>query len=297
MATTQQHIDELITTIFYATQDRSVTNVMVGRVLDWLNKRAGQLQSEIESGRRECVKEYEEINRAIASIRETLKGVSTVANSAYGRADTNARSIGQITSRINAMIQQLLKSGCLPQGWGDGLVQGNSGVSEYVDRGTWQSGASYYAGTLNELTGVIETSYVWYMGCKYRCLTSGTGSAPLWNSPDWEFVEGDPEPHIVFTGTDDPTIAFGETKEIGCRVYIYNQDATADVADWEIERDTGSATEDTAWGMKEKAKDFDGSIGLTYASEDDDLGYAGRAVFRVKAYLDGGAEASGELEF
>ena len=70
MATTQQHIDELITTIFYATQDRSVTNVMVGRVLDWLNKRAGQLQSEIESGRRECVKEYEEINRAIASIRE-----------------------------------------------------------------------------------------------------------------------------------------------------------------------------------------------------------------------------------
>ena len=230
-----------------------------------------------------------ELTEATAGLTETKAGLSETKES----LKTLARRVTALEGTGGTTLPQRPVCCCCA---GGATGPGSASVID-VDRGAWKDGESYYAGDVNPATGLRERHHVWYVGCKFRCLTSETESAPLWNSPDWEFVEGDPEPHIVFTGTDDPTIAFGETKEIGCRVFIYNQDATADVADWEIERDTGSATEDTAWGMKEKAKDFDGSIGLTYASDDDDLGYAGRAVFRVKAHLDGGAEASGELEF
>ena len=143
---------------------------------------------------------------------------------------------------------------------------------------------------------MVETSHVWYMGCKYRCLTTGTTDAPRWNSPDWEFEEGDPEPHLVFYGVDDSLIAAGETKNIDCRVYIYNQDATDDVAEWEITRDTGSETEDTAWSLKDKAQDFDGNIDLAYTGTENDLGYEGKASFMVTAKLQSGPEVYGMIE-
>lgn len=45
--TTQEHIDGLITTIWNAQADRSVTNIMVARVLDWLNDREKELKESL----------------------------------------------------------------------------------------------------------------------------------------------------------------------------------------------------------------------------------------------------------
>lgn len=294
--TTQEHIDGLIADIWHAQLDASVTNIMVARVLDWLNRRAAELQSLIEKGETERKKELEAVYRQIEKLTDMLKGVNTVATAAHGRADTNARNISLLGSRINAIIEELIRCGCLSADWGGGSVQEPTVAPEHVDRGPWKGGETYYAGALNETTGLIETSHVWYMGCKYRCLVTGTSDAPRWNSPDWEFEEGDPEPHLQFRGVDDALIAAGETKNIDCRVIIYNQDATDDVADWEITRDTGSETEDTAWSLKDKVQDFDGEIDLAYTGTENDLGYGNKATFLVTARLQEGPEVYGILE-
>lgn len=293
--TTQEYIDGLITYIWQAQLDRSVTNVMVARVLDWLNRRAGELESLIEQGEPERQKELEAVYAQIAKLSDKLKGVNTIATAAHGRADTNARDIQLLDSRVRAIVDYLISSGQLPPGWEWGTGEQPTIAPEHVDRGAWKAGEMYYAATLNKATGMVETSHVWYLGCKYRCLATGTTDAPRWNSPDWEFEEGDPDAHIVFFGTDDHFIAAGETKSIDCRVFIYNQDATADVTEWEISRDTGSETEDTAWSLKDKVQDFDGEIDIAFTSLENDLGYDGKASFLVKARLEAGIEVEDTL--
>lgn len=295
MTTTQEHIDGLIATIWHAQLDRSVTNIMVARVLDWLNKRALELQDEIEKGKTENEKQFAEIRQLISDLESSLKGVSTVASNAYGRTDVNARNIEKLASMVNAIIK-FLQTGEAPEGWNGGFLEMIAGISEDVDRGNWRKGEKYYAGSLNESTGYIETSHVWYLGCKYRCLLTGTELPPLWNSPDWEFEEGDPSPKLVFYGAEDSLIATGETKEIECKVFIYNQDATEDVQKWKIERDTGSEPEDKAWSLKDKAKNFAGNIDIVYSQSENDLGYAERASFKVTADLMEAGKVTGYLE-
>lgn len=46
--TTQELIDGLIATIWHATENRSVTNIMVARVLDWLNRKDSELKDQID---------------------------------------------------------------------------------------------------------------------------------------------------------------------------------------------------------------------------------------------------------
>ena len=296
MATTEEHIEGLIADIWHAKSDSSVTNIMVARVLDWLNKRADHLQSLIEQGKDEWNEELKAVRLQIQRLEQALKGVNTVATAAHGRADSNARNIDRVNSRINAIVSELIRSGHLPSEWESGISQDPVVSPEHVDRGAWKSGETYYACSLNESTGMVETSHVWYKGCKYRCLATGTTSEPLWNSPDWMFEEGDPEPHLVITGGDDSLIAFGETKNIDCRMMLYNQDVTDDVEHWEITRDTGSETEDTAWSYKDKVKDFDGNIDLEYSRTENDLGYEGKATFRVAATLTPDIEVCGIIE-
>ncbi len=44
----------------------------------------------------------------------------------------------------------------------------------YVDRGQRSATVGYYSEAINPATGAFETSEVWYMGCKYRCVSTGT---------------------------------------------------------------------------------------------------------------------------
>ena len=291
--TTQEHIDGLISTIWYATEDRSVTNVMVARVLDWLNRRALELQTDIDGGHSECREELAKVRAQMEKLNDFIKGVNTLAGSAYGRADTNTRAIERANAYIYAILRYL-ETGKWPDGWESGGL-GLLAVKD-VDRGPWADGEMYYNGVPEDCDGVLERSHVWYLGCKYVCLLTGTKEPPRWNSPDWAFEEGDPEPRIAFSGVGDAFIAFGETKTVGCTVTIYNQDATSDVAEWEITRDTGSKTEDEAWRLKDKVRNFAGTIDIVYSHADNDIGYDAKAVFRVTARLRRDKEVSGELE-
>lgn len=131
-------------------------------------------------------------------------------------------------------------------------------IAEVVDRGQWAAGTAYYAGDLNEETGVYEISYVWYSGCKWRCAKTGTTTAPAWNNTDWAMVEGNPEFSVDFEDTDyifDPD-RFALTLKIVAK--LYNMDVTADILDsdvvWTRYSEDADGNErvasDQAWALK-----------------------------------------------
>ena len=131
-------------------------------------------------------------------------------------------------------------------------------IAEVVDRGQWAAGTAYYAGDLNEETGVYEISDVWYSGCKWRCAKTGTTTAPAWNNTDWAMVEGNPEFTVDFEDTDyifDPD-RFALTLKIVAK--LYNMDVTADILDndvvWTRYSEDADGNErvasDQAWALK-----------------------------------------------
>lgn len=131
-------------------------------------------------------------------------------------------------------------------------------VSEIVDRGQWIETADYYAEAVNPNTGRYEISDVWYMGCRYRCVKTGTKTAPAWNNTDWAMVEGNPAFTVDFEQTDylfDPD-NFNLTLTIVAS--MYNQDVTADILDADVEwtrysedADGNPRVEsDNAWALK-----------------------------------------------
>ena len=131
-------------------------------------------------------------------------------------------------------------------------------IAEVVDRGQWAAGTAYYAGDLNEETGVYEISDVWYSGCKWRCAKTGTTTAPAWHNTDWAMVEGNPEFSVDFEDTDyifDPD-RFALTLKIVAK--LYNMDVTADILDndvvWTRYSEDADGNErvasDQAWALK-----------------------------------------------
>lgn len=131
-------------------------------------------------------------------------------------------------------------------------------IAEVVDRGQWAAGTAYYAGDLNEETGVYEISDVWYSGCKWRSAKTGTTTAPAWNNTDWAMVEGNPEFSVDFEDTDyifDPD-RFALTLKIVAK--LYNMDVTADILDndvvWTRYSEDADGNErvasDQAWALK-----------------------------------------------
>lgn len=156
-------------------------------------------------------------------------------------------------------------------------------VVTYVDRGEWDVGADYYSEALNPETGIFETSDVWYMGCKYRCMATGTHAAPAWNSTAWAMMEGNPDFTVDFADTDlvfDPD-RFAVTLTVIAR--LYNMDITADIADTDVvwtryseDADGQPRTaSDNAWAIKRAGTGK--SLALT-ATDCDMTGYMPRTL-------------------
>lgn len=253
--TTQQFIDGLISFIWHTEQKSSVTNLMVARVLDWLNRRAMQLELEIKTGDRLHEKDLQEVWGQIGKLRDALKGVNTLAGNAYGNSQTNAGNISTLAGYVNAIIKFLETGEAPPEGWQGGFIEGAPGQpgepgknSPHVDRGEWMAGGRYYSVDINPATGDVEISYVWYKGCKFRCLKTGTAAPPLWNSEDWQFAEGDPEFHASFEESEqifDPD-TFDTTLTV--KATLYNQDVTGDLSsvEWSRYSEDGNGIERTA---------------------------------------------------
>jgi hypothetical protein len=142
-------------------------------------------------------------------------------------------------------------------------------IVEYVDRGQYDPNATYYNSTLNPVTGIYETSDVWYLGCKWRCMTTGTQTPPAWDNLDWAMVEGNPEFTVEFADTDylfDPD-RFAVTLRIIAK--LYNQIITDDIlpADvvWtrysEDQQGNPRTASDNAWALRRAGAAPGGIIG------------------------------------
>jgi hypothetical protein len=108
-------------------------------------------------------------------------------------------------------------------------------VATYVDRGVWNETATYYCDALNEETQRWETSDVWYIGCKWRCMKTGTASAPAWNNTDWAMIEGNPDFTVDFEEQQQLYDIDNFQLTLTMVAKLYNQDVTESILADDIE--------------------------------------------------------------
>ena len=167
--------------------------------------------------------------------------------------------------------------------------QGNPIVT-YVDRGNWVANPSeaYHCAHLNSVTGVYETSDVWYLGCKWRCLIEGATDTPRWNSTQWAMVEGNPDFTIDLESSRGDSFDFdnfGTVLTVHGR--LNNQDVTADIlaADVEWTRYSEDAqgnprtASDNVWAARRAGS------GKSLTLTQEDIDFDGVALPKVLRYI------------
>lgn len=173
----------------------------------------------------------------------------------------------------------------------------------YVDRGNWIENPAepYHFEAVNSVTGVYETSDVWYYGCKWRCIKDCPTDAPKWNSMQWMQIEGNPEFSIEIAIENgglldfDYFAAHGTTLEVTGK--IYNLDVTRDILDADVTwtrytedpNGTPRTESDNVWNLG-------GHTGKTLHLTKDDLnidssGMPSVIKFTARALLRDGVEA------
>ena len=93
---------------------------------------------------------------------------------------------------------------------------------------------------------------VYYVGCKWMCLSTGTLQEPKWNATDWAQIEGNSELSLTFSSNNGYNFFAGKVNaEFTPIVYWGYNDISADVlpGDWSWTRDSGQVTEDNAWSV------------------------------------------------
>ena len=173
----------------------------------------------------------------------------------------------------------------------------------YVDRGNWVENPAepYHFEATNSVTGVYETSDVWYYGCKWRCIKDCPTDAPKWNSMQWMQIEGNPEFSIEIAIENGGLLDFdyfavhGTTLEVTGK--IYNLDVTRDILDADVTwtrytedpNGTPRTESDNVWNLG-------GHTGKTLHLTKDDLnidssGMPSVIKFTARALLRDGVEA------
>lgn len=155
------------------------------------------------------------------------------------------------------------------------------------NRGPWSS-----EDAVNNPYQSTDTVYdaVYYIGCKWMCLVTGTTQEPKWNATDWAQIEGNSELTLEFSSSNGYTFFAGKVDtEITPVVYWGYNDISADVlpGDWSWTRDSGQVTEDNAWSV---AHANNGRI-LHLTNEDmpSNWGTTRKVKFTCTAYVRDGA--------
>ena len=90
---------------------------------------------------------------------------------------------------------------------------------------------------------------------------------------------------------------YGTVGNIQCSVFRGVTDLTGCVTTWKVSRDSGSVLDDTAWGLSDKAKNFDGSIRLACNAQENDFGSGDTVTFTFTAIGDTKLLATRSLMF
>lgn len=146
-----------------------------------------------------------------------------------------------------------------------------------VYRGDWKEGTEY--DYYDEVT--------WF-GTRWLCLVSDgqtTIAEPSEGSPYWKATTAILKIKLQLYHDLSAGICKGETHAVVCKLMLGDKDVTTAVKSWTVSRKTDDAADDAAWALKDKVKNFKGSLDITWANDnsEDDLGRGDVASFTFSA--------------
>lgn len=126
--------------------------------------------------------------------------------------------------------------------------------AKIIDRGKWSVGKDYFHEDFNA-DDIAETSDVWHLGNRWRCMASHTSTAadaPGFGNPLWEWIGGDPELHLGFAETEELYPVSDIHIPLTLVATYHGEDVTRHIADADI---VWSRESETAAGVPRTAMD------------------------------------------
>lgn len=148
-----------------------------------------------------------------------------------------------------------------------------------------------YLGDWKEGTEYEYYDQVSWHGTMWLCVVpegQTTTDEPTADSAYWKAMTEIIPVEIYFEHDFQQGFAYGREGEIRCKVYRGSEDLTSYVKKWKIERKSDDSVSDAAWLLRDKVKNFDGTISLI-CSQDvsvDDFGKGRKIIFTVTAIGD-----------
>ena len=145
-----------------------------------------------------------------------------------------------------------------------------------------------YLGDWKEGTAYEYYDEVTWMGTRWLCIVSEghtTTAEPSEDSPYWKATTAILKIKLQLYHDLSAGICKGETHTVVCKLMLGDKDVTTAVKSWKVSRKTDDAADDIAWALKDKVKNFKGSLDITWANDnsEDDLGRGDVASFTFTA--------------
>lgn len=143
-------------------------------------------------------------------------------------------------------------------------------------RGDWKQGDTY-----------VYYDQVTHNGTTWLCVApEGTNvtSEPARGNDFWKAQNAILDATLNITQSTGEWIDKGETNHVECSVIRGFENITDQVTSWSIVRDSGDAVNDAAWQNKDKVKNFDGTIDISWTDDDDDIGDSNSCIFTITAF-------------
>ncbi len=150
-----------------------------------------------------------------------------------------------------------------------------------------------YLGDWKEGTAYEYYDEVTWMGTRWLCIVSEghtTTAEPSEDSPYWKATTAILKIKLQIYHDLSAGICRGETHTVVCKLMLGDKDVTTAVKSWKVSRKTDDAADDIAWALKDKVKNFKGSLDITWANDnsEDDLGRGDVASFTFTAVTNTG---------
>lgn len=145
-----------------------------------------------------------------------------------------------------------------------------------------------YLGDWKEGTAYSYYDEVTWMGTRWLCIVSEgqtTTAEPSEDSAYWKATTAILKIKLQLYHDLSAGICKGETHTVVCKLMLGDKDVTTAVKSWAVSRKTDDAADDIAWALKDKVKNFKGSLDITWANDnsEDDLGRGDVASFTFTA--------------
>ena len=145
-----------------------------------------------------------------------------------------------------------------------------------------------YLGDWKEGTEYEYYDEVTWMGTRWLCIVSEgqtTTAEPSEDSPYWKATTAVLKIKLQLYHDLAAGICKGETHTVVCKLMLGDKDVTTAVKSWAVTRKTDDAADDIAWSLKDKVRNFKGSLDITWANDnsEDDLGRGDVASFTFTA--------------